>query len=302
MSRGGARARGWCFTINGFQPNDVLLLREKGRRASAEPRSGKIVYLLFGRELGAANRRRHIQGYVYFQNGVRLSTVKKEICQRAHVEVARGSPRQNYEYCTKDGDWEEYGRMPCKGKRNDLELIKEQIKDGVPDRDIAEQHFSRWCQFRRSFHEYRKLLHEPSLRPELKVFVLVGAAGVGKTRYAYESGLQEGAVWMSCDPTLQWFDGYNGQKHAILDDFRGGCSYEWLLRVLDLYPLRVPIKGSFVHWEPQTIWITSNTSEEDWFPDQPDLSPLKRRITKKVVIHNASCYEEVQEFLNKSLN
>lgn len=297
-----SRSRGWCFTINGFFPNDVLFLREQGRAISDERSGTKVVYLVFGRELGKENRRRHLQGYIYFKNGIGFKKAKACISQRAHVEPARGTPRDNEKYCKKDGDWEEFGDVPQRGKRTDLHEIRDLIKNGVSDREIAEQYFPKWVVFRRSFCQYRELLREPVLRLQLRVYLLIGAAGVGKTRFAYERGMRDGGVWMSHDPTLKWFDGYDGQKHAIIDDFRGGSSFEWLLRLLDVYPLRVPVKGSFVDWTPEIIWITSNEDVERWYPDQADYSPLKRRIAKKAIIHNAGTYEEVETFLNKALS
>ena len=42
---------------------------------------------------------------------------------------------------------------------------------------------------------------------------------------------------------LQWFDGYMGQKVVCFDDFRKDfCTFHELLRLLDRYPMDVPVK------------------------------------------------------------
>jgi hypothetical protein len=144
------------------------------------------------------------------------------------------------------------------------------------------------------------MLSKPAMRVGLRVFVIVGAAGVGKTRYAYERSVRQGGVWMSCASNLQWFDGYNGEANVIIDDFRGGAEYADLLRVLDIYPLKVPVKGGFVDWTPTTIWITSNLHPDEWYPNLPDISPLSRRINRVARIPlgwGPTEWERVREFL-----
>lgn len=81
---------------------------------------------------------------------------------------------------------------------------------------------------------------------------------------------------------LKWFDGYSGQQNAIIDDFREDfCSFSFLLRVLDRYPLKVAVKGSFVEWNPTTIYITCPHSPAELYAYKTpaDLAQLTRRIT-----------------------
>lgn len=197
-----------------------------------------------------------------------------------HLEPAKGGSADNREYCSKDGDFEEFGECPRQGRRNDLALIKAAIETGVAEEDIARDHFSQWVVYRRSFAAYRELMHKPVVRMELSVYALLGEPGVGKTRFAYEYAKEHGeALYRIPDPDLKWFDGYCGQGVVLLDDFRGCPSFGFLLQLLDVYPLKVPVKGSFVWWEPHTIFITSNDRVEEWFPEK-DCAPLLRRIKR----------------------
>ena len=48
-----------------------------------------------------ANATPHYQGFLRFPNAVRATGVKEVLGERAHIEAMRGSPKRNYEYCTK---------------------------------------------------------------------------------------------------------------------------------------------------------------------------------------------------------
>ena len=60
---------------------------------------------------------------------------------------------------------------------------------------------------------------------------------------------------------MDWFDGYIGQDTAIFDDFRAsGNRFSYILRIIDRYPMDVPVKGGFVYWNPKYIvFMPKNT-------------------------------------------
>jgi len=72
-------------------------------------------YLVFGFETGGKKKVCHIQGYVYFNNALSQSSVKKKL-PRAHLEVTKGTPDQNFDYTSKDGDFYEFGEKPLSGR------------------------------------------------------------------------------------------------------------------------------------------------------------------------------------------
>jgi hypothetical protein len=57
-----------------------------------------------------------------------------------------------------------------------------------------------------------------------------------------------------------------------------------LLRILDHYPLRIPVKGSFVCARWTHVFITSNSPAHVWYSADKlpnnDLEPLRRRVTQ----------------------
>lgn len=269
------RSRGWCFTWNNHSDSDKETLR--GIRSDC-------AYLVFGEEIGDSGTP-HLQGFVRFTNARTLASLKKKVSSKAHWEAQKGTSVQAADYCKKDGVFEEFGHLPkSQGERVDLEEIRDEIKAGATELEIAEAHFSRWCTYRRSFDRFRALSFGPSQRLGLDVFVLVGYTGAGKTRFVHQAALDHTEeLYVTSDPQLQWFDGYCQQRWVCIDDFRGGAPFEFLLRLLDVYKMRVPIKGGFRAWNPTTIFITSNLDPSEWY-EGVDCAPLIRRIKKTVRI------------------
>jgi len=278
MPRDGRRkSKHWCFTLNNYTDDDVALLRRVGEGGEG------VDYLVFGREVGE-NDTPHLQGFVSFTNRRYLAGAKRLI-DRAHYERARGTPVEAIAYCKKDGEFEEFGRAPAgRGRRTDLEEIREAIRGGTEELEIADSYFSQWCQYRRSFAAFKGLLTPPVSRPELEVLLLHGPTGSGKTRFCSQWSAENGGCWVTGDPKLQWFDGYAGEPNVVIDDFAGECPFRFLLRVLDIYPIRVPVKGGFVAFNPVRIFITANSQPEYWYPLEADISPLRRRISRIVYV------------------
>jgi hypothetical protein len=173
---------------------------------------------------------------------------------------------------------------------------------GSTELQIADEFFGTWCQYHRSFSRYVDLRREPRLRTTLGVYVLWGPAGTGKTRFSRDFAVRLGlSFWISSYSNLQWFDGYGGESVAIIDDFRGRCEYDTLLRVLDIYELRVPIKGGSVAWIPDKIFITSNTTPCEWYRDI-DYAPLHRRFKEILRVGESNDEWDVRfDFLRNEL-
>jgi len=270
MPRNGPNPTSWCFTLNNYTAADEATI-------AAWCSAPQIAtYVVYGREVGE-NRTPHLQGYAEFKGRRTLSSVRS-LLGRAHWEPRRGTSEEAATYCKKDGSFFEAGVLSKRGRRKDLEEIREEIKAGASEVSIAENHFSQWVVYRRSFSAYRQLVLGGE-RPVPRVEVLYGPTGTGKTRYVYHRHTDE-RIWKW--PGDQWFDGYDGQDVALFDDFSGEIGITKFLRVLDRYPERVPVKGAFVFFAPRRIYITSNTHPMDWFPDasRAHIDALLRRLTR----------------------
>lgn len=148
MPSTGPRAKSWCFTLNNYTPADV------DRLSTQIP---GVEYLIFGKEVGASGTP-HLQGTVCFQSRKRLSQVIAVLGQ-CHCSVTR-SLLQSIEYCKKENDFVEWGSIPDvnrgnPGKRTDLDLFKESVKDGITNMtELREKHSSVCAQFPRFVKEY----------------------------------------------------------------------------------------------------------------------------------------------------
>lgn len=98
-----ARKRAYCFTLNNY----TELEYESICALSCS-------YLVCGRERGESGTP-HLQGYIYFKDACSFRSAGSRI-PRAHVEVAKGSGQQNFDYCSKGGDFVEHGIRPVDAK------------------------------------------------------------------------------------------------------------------------------------------------------------------------------------------
>lgn len=279
------RYRAFTFTLNNYTPEEYTWL------TITFPEVYTPRYMIIGKETGE-NGTPHLQGAVCLGAARDFTTVKAwPGFRRAHLEQMRGTALHNKIYCSKqDPHPFEFGDIPKPGKRTELNDAVEAINNGqslrqlaLGDHGVAVVKFNKGLTVLRSL---RSAPRDPSKPP--KIYWLYGETGTGKTRCAWELGtLHAGTtddVWMS-NGTLQWFDGYDGQRVAILDDFRAvDCKFNWLLRLTDRYPLQVPFKGGFVNWAPEIIFITGPHDVNGTFvtrlANKPEsLGQLVRRLT-----------------------
>lgn len=122
-----------------------------------------------------------------------------------------------------------------------------------------------------------------------RVIWLSGSTGVGKTRAAIEFATKHKQDYWMSNEDLKWFDGYRGQRIAIFDDFRWKhCTFSFLLRLLDRYELQVPVKGGFVRWNPEIIFVTTPKNPRETFTtewrEEEDLRQIERRCHFQLVL------------------
>lgn len=99
-------AKGWFLTFNNYPENWEELFKNQIQTF------GTVVPLkwVLGEEIAPTTGTPHLQGYILFNKRVRpMSLFTHSAWQKVHWEAAKGSPQQNYEYCTKDGKFISYG-------------------------------------------------------------------------------------------------------------------------------------------------------------------------------------------------
>ncbi len=281
-----SKSKYWCFTLNNATSEEEQSLRSI---VAGEA----ISYLVFGKEVGESGTP-HLQGYVEFLTRKTLAAVKSTPgFRRTHLESRRGTSSEADIYCRKDGDVYAIGTLSIsrRGKRTDLDSIKTLIDEGTPEAELWDTNFSTMVYHRRAFREYRACKKPATFRLDLKVYVLWGAPGVGKSRYAYHINPE---LYSVPDPSLKWFDNYQGEETILIDDYRGAADSSFLLKLLDIYKLQVPVKGGFLPWHARKIYITSNVPPSQWHQDIE--APLLRRLHKIVEVKDSINFEDLSEF------
>lgn len=122
-----SQSKFWCFTLN--NPTE-----DETQNVATFLEGPSCLYGIFGREVGVRGTP-HLQGYVILARSQRLSYLRNSLSARAHFEKARGSPEDNYDYCTKGGDFDEFGTLPRtgQGRRSDLDRYVEWIDKFTED-------------------------------------------------------------------------------------------------------------------------------------------------------------------------
>lgn len=269
------RGINFVFTVNNPTENDEELLLKQ------VDETGLIEYLIYGHEIGD-NGNYHWQGFCQLKNRLTLRQVKNFL-PRAHIEKVLGTQKQAIDYCKKDGNFDEYGKIRKQGgsnKRKTKESYNAIKKRIVEDRDPLRKVILESCDNPSQIHyaqfmeKYAGLDAEPH---PITVYWFYGPTGCGKS-HNVSTLINKKSFWKSSND-LKWFDGYCGQEDVWIDDFRGSyCSFSFLLNLLDKWPLMVPVKGGFVRWIPKRIFITCPFKPQDCYAGIEDKTQLIRRI------------------------
>lgn len=261
-----AKYRNWCFTLNNYSIDEIKTFRENTRWK----------YLLLGYETSETGTP-HIQGYVVMKSRCRMRTMKN-LNARAHWEPARGSFQQNYDYCTKDGEFTDFGIKPRTQKEcGDMEKQRWKdalaaAKDGRLDDIPADIRFRYYTTCKQIMKDFMPM---PDDMPNVTGVWIYGPAGVGKSRKARED--YPNAYIKPCN---KWWDGYQGQENVIIDDVdkRHEVLGHHLKIWADRYGFTAEIKGGALNCRPSKIVVTSQYSIDDIWPDCETREALKRRF------------------------
>lgn len=266
------RIRNYCFTLNNYTIEELNTLEKL-----------KCKYIIYGKEIAPETQTPHLQGFVIWEHAKSFSASKKSISPRVHLEAIKGTPYDNFLYCSKNGDYTERGDRPEKvgqGNRNDLLAIKKMVAQNISIKTLLQ---------RNMIVNYQQLKYAETLCKyydtprtwKTTVRWFWGPTGTGKTLKAFGNLQQEyhlDEIYVAMD-TSQWWDGYDGQPAVIIDDMRKDfMKFHLLLRLLDRYPYRIETKGSTRQFIAKEIIITAPYSPEEMYGGREDINQLIRRI------------------------
>lgn len=253
--------KSWMYTINNYTDTDEKRLQ-----------SLDCTFHVYGREIGESGTP-HLQGCITFNTAMRFNAASRVL--GGHLTVPRVLD-QARNYCMKDSDC--YIKDNRKqGERTDIQQLSDMIASGASVREAALKHSTVYVKYPQGFKDLATY-HQKARKEKPLVVWLHGDTGVGKTSTVYHVEDPE-EIWPSSGD-LAYFNGYDNQRIALLDDFRGNfCKFRFLLRLLDRYPLWVNVKHGCRQWTVSRIYITScRTPEGCYDKSDEDMQQLLRRI------------------------
>lgn len=162
-----AHARHWCWTLNNNSEDEEASIVTAF--ANDEP---KIRYLVFKREVGDTGTP-HLQGYLTIEPRQSMANIKAILgCNRFHLEIIHGTPKQASDYCKKDGNFVEMDKVPCNaGSRNNLLNVYDACRAGRPMSEIAEINPSAFLRYSSGILRAKQLFRpERNAPPQIWVF------------------------------------------------------------------------------------------------------------------------------------
>ncbi len=289
----GPHVKYWFFTDNGVAGREGEDLEEQ---PWTELPKG-VSYLFWQVERGKATEHRHLQGHIELKTSQYLSWLHSHISPTACFQVRWGTADQCNVYCSKEGrlagPFSLGVQSEGKQESTDLADLATACKEGKSWRMLLEDNPSDISKHAR-FISRVKSLYGPRYDTSGKgsrVILLIGPAGCGKTKCAY-------AHWKDDDfyelplagSSSVWWDGLDRHNKILLDDFCGASSHmrlDTLLKVLDRYPRRVPVKCSF-SWlvGDKEVIITTNLHPRKWYKwvDREEQYPALKRRFRRVYI------------------
>lgn len=272
-------------------PFRLVCFTEYDMERNMEDLASHFQYLCYGKEVCPTTQKDHYQGFAYVDKAQRFSWFKK-VFGKTHFAQCRGSLEQNEDYCSKEGKYTEIGVKPMgSGKKRILLEIKDKIDAGesVSKLQKIEACFEPILRYERGLRDYeRRVRMEKSIDEGYKkknVIVLIGSPGSGKTKYVYDK-FNGHSIYPMPKNNGKWFGTYDGQPVVLFNEFGGGDTMPVtdFLRITDGYPIEVEVKGGFVPWTPTDIYITSNRSIDEWWPElsSEHYLAVHRRITETI--------------------
>lgn len=242
-------------------------------------------------EVCPTSGRWHIQGFVRWKRGCRVPQCKLWIGlgDSVHLEIARGTDSENYDYCTKldsrvdvpatvEGDWKTSGEKRRGVYEKYAKLVAKQGLKAVyvEDPGFVLQNGKKLKEFEEGYVQRFKF---DQVQRHVKCIFCSGPTGAGKTsgvRRAFGTDVFELVPHSTKEEA--WWDGYEGESVVLIDEIKPQqLDVTSLNRWIDGWPTRVRTKGGHTYGGWKLIILISNYSFYECFTDPHDA--LKRRVT-----------------------
>lgn len=280
------RSRNWLITVNSIPENVKELLS-----ALCADKGLNIRYLIFGLEKAPTTSHAHLQGFAMFDSLKSFKQVKacfKDL-NSPNIVLGDGKAHSMMRYCKKDGRiFFEFGTAPMSQKAAgklggvskgvNYRRIVDLACQGRLNR-IREKYPKQYLAYYRTLQSiYKDNGVAPKDLEEVCGVWIYGPAGAGKSHYARA---EYGPVVYD-KPCNKWWDHYQGEDTALLDDFdrrHDGLAHH-LKRWADRYSFSGEIKGSQISLRPKRVVVTSQYRISEIWEDEAIKAALNRRFIK----------------------
>jgi hypothetical protein len=149
--------------------------------------------------------------------------------------------------------------------------------------DVIIDDFQTYARYRNGFKDLDRVLNKrraKKYRP-IEVEVLYGPTGTGKTTRAMKE-----ADFKIEGSRLEWWDGYDGEKVIVIDEYNNDVKITRLLNILDNWKLSLPVKGGFTQAKYEKVIITTNLTPEEFHNQAKEChrKALFRRINRWIEV------------------
>ncbi len=266
-------------------------------------------------EIGGNTMTYHTHCYCEFDKNSpkRFSTLKKAF-PTAHIEQAFADAQSNIDYIKKCGRWkdsekgntsiegtyEEFGTPSCgRGRRNDLDELYLQIKQGATDYELLESNPKNMRLL--NFISRTRLAIETeknakSVR-ELTVIYVFGGTSTHRLEFIFDKyGIEN--IFRFCGYQRAIFDGYNKEPILLLDNFKQGFPLtEMVSQLLSGFPYTLHCRYTDKQAVYTTVIISSRSSPDSQYLDE-DAADRQEFLDKLDTIIQLHADGTVSEYTN----
>jgi len=262
----GMRSRGWIFTLWTDKIEERTGVPISNYLEDNLTESSTLVYAIGGHELTPKTGRKHVQGFLYFENGVTRGGFASRLGIEAGeywADPQRGTHQRASEYAAKDGDIAiNMGLIPEGDSLavSAWDYILDMVKEGCTDAEIMQVYPAQYGRCSTGIAKMRMELLSEKINTwrDVTVTYVWGSTGAGKTRGILEGQVDHPSDVYRITDYDHPFDNYRGQKVLLLEEFRSSLPLEEMLIYLDGYYCELPCRYSnkVANWD--RIFIVTN--------------------------------------------
>ena len=241
--------------------------------------------IAWGKEVCPTTGREHNQAYIQMYKQCRYTQIYNNLKISGKFFVMKGSIKQNEDYCKKEGVYTKLGMFVSRGYRSDIDNIKDDLKNGATIYDIMDNYTGDFVRYAGNIQKMKSLIDnkEANKFREIETTALIGEAGSGKTSHVCKKyGYENVFIVENGQDDKFLFDGYDGEKTILIDDFNGNIKYSTLLRILDGHKYGMNVKNGRTYAKWDKVYITSNNKPSMWYKNIGE--NLKRRINNCLLV------------------